>query len=576
MSEDIRRALHDPQPTKTQAPLLSVERRRAAAAFLGRAAALRRAGNIIDSLGALRQAIAADPGDPRAHFDLGLTLLACSRHAEAAAAFQEAVARKPDYAEAYYQLGIALQTTGENDLAIVALRRAGTLQPRLTDAHWRLGCLLQLAGREAESREAFRRGAAAGRHTTLGRVCKARELVLDEKLDAAAAVLERTLARDPDDVEATTLLAHVYTFAGHLEAAVRQYQKAIGLAPDQALPLTSLSQVKRMTEADQPVIERMISLLQRPNLPEPQRMDLHFALGKSHDDLGQYEVAMTHFDAANRIRRRFSGFQREPFQRLVDLTISQCSREFFAERAAVGSNDETPLLILGMPRSGTTLLETIVSSHPQVAAAGEQSFWMDHASVMDRGGPAEVPLDTFARMAGDYLRVLRRFSNTALRITDKMLFSFLWLAMIHTALPKARIIHCRRNPVDTCLSIYFTNFQTRRGFFSDRDDLVFYYRQYQRLMDLWRSVLPSNRLLEVDYEALIADREAETRRLIDFCGLQWNDACLAPEQNQRVVRTASMWQVRQPVYRSSVARWKRYEPWLGGLRELLSPDVIDS
>jgi len=171
-------------------------------------------------------------------------------------------------------------------------------------------------------------------------------------------------------------------------------------------------------------------------------------------------------------------------------------------------------------------------------------------------------------LAEDYLALLRRIGPNALRVTDKNPFNFLWAGLIHQALPNARFIHCRRDPIDTCLSIYFTRFASAQPFAYDRGDLLFYYRQYQRLMAHWQSVLPPDRLLEIDYQELTADPEQQTRRIVAFCGLAWDDGCLAPERNERRVRTASIWQARQPVYRSSVERWRNYQPWLGELAEL--------
>ena len=173
------------------------------------------------------------------------------------------------------------------------------------------------------------------------------------------------------------------------------------------------------------------------------------------------------------------------------------------------------------------------------------------------------------KAAEDYRAFLRQIGPEALRVTDKRPGNFELLWLIRLVLPDARVIHCRRDPVDTCLSIFFANFSARLDYACDRGDLVFYYRQYERLMDHWRRVLPPDRFTEVEYEALIADREAETRRLVAFCGLDWNDACLTPERNGRVVKTASLWQARQPVYETSIGRWRRYEPWLGELKELL-------
>jgi len=178
------------------------------------------------------------------------------------------------------------------------------------------------------------------------------------------------------------------------------------------------------------------------------------------------------------------------------------------------------------------------------------------------------------RLADDYKSLFRRFAPGAARVTDKTPFNFLWIGLIHLVFPKARIIHCRRNPVDTCLSIYFTRFASRQDFAYDRGDLVFYYREYARLMAHWRSVLPQENLLEIDYEALIANRDGAARRMIAFSGLDWDDACLRHEGNRRLIKTASLWQARQPIYKSSIARWRRYEPWLGELRQLLPDEAL--
>ena len=238
-------------------------------------------------------------------------------------------------------------------------------------------------------------------------------------------------------------------------------------------------------------------------------------------------------------------------------------------------DDETPLLIVGMPRSGTTLVEQIVSSHPAIAAGGELPFWPRRPSGPGIAEATSLTPQSAHDLSREYLALLRRIGPHASRVTDKAPFNFHRLGLIHLLLPKARIIHCRRHPVDTCLSMYFLHFSERIEFVSDKGDLAFAYRQYARLMEHWRAVLPPDRLIDVDYENLIADREAVTRRLIAFTGLDWHDACLEPERNERTVTTTSLWQARQPVYTTSVARWRRYEPWLGELRQLLPAADID-
>ncbi len=217
--------------------------------------------------------------------------------------------------------------------------------------------------------------------------------------------------------------------------------------------------------------------------------------------------------------------------------------------------------------------------HPEVGAGGELNFWNERGAAWHRsaaiGSGAEgnetpfLATEFLAKAAADYLAVLRAIASKAARVTDKMPFNFLWAGLIHLAFPRALIIHCRRAAVDTALSIHQTHFHPGLAFPTGGDELVAYFRSYQRITDHWRSVLPADRFLEVDYEDLTSAPEPVIRRIIAACGLAWDDACLRPETNPRAVKTPSKWQTRQPIYRTSVARWRRYEPWLGPLRALV-------
>jgi hypothetical protein len=291
---------------------------------------------------------------------------------------------------------------------------------------------------------------------------------------------------------------------------------------------------------------------------------VHFALGKANDDIGDYPTAIRHFDAANKIRSKYGSFDGVALARRVDRLIAGTPQGFASP--AIGVDDPTPILIVGMPRSGTTLVEQILSSHAAVAAGGELPFWAQRDTVS-----ADLPNitgDDLIVVANDFLAQMRTISPIAARVTDKMPFNFGLLGAIHRILPRATLIHCRRHPIDTCLSIYTTSFESSFDFASDRRSLVAYYRQYERLMAHWREVLPPARLFEVDYETLVSNPEPQTRQLVAACGLEWDDACLSPHLNKRSVTTASLWQARQPIYKSSVERWRRYEPWLGELRRL--------
>jgi tetratricopeptide (TPR) repeat protein len=386
----------------------------------------------------------------------------------------------------------------------------------------------------------------------------------------AEAQLGALIARDASNSEAHLVLANLLSEEGRLDEAATHFERSLALAPWQTTAYQGLVSSRRLGESDRPLTARIVARLEGGDLAPRQRMMLHFAAGKGLDDLKDYAGAMAQFDAANAIRHTLAPFDRRQCAARVDRLIARFTREFFAANAGLGAGDETPLLVLGMPRSGTTLIERIVSSHPRVSGGGELVYWDAHApALMD--APLEELAGASAEIRAGYLSVLRAVGPDAagaLRVTDKMPFNFQWVGLVHLFFPKARLVHCVRDPIDTCLSVYMTYFAKDWGFASTRGDLVFYYRQYRRLMDHWRSVLPADRLLEVGYEEATAAPEETARQLIAFAGLEWDAACLAPERNRDAVRTANKWEARQPVYRSSVERWRKYEAWLGELGEL--------
>ena len=361
----------------------------------------------------------------------------------------------------------------------------------------------------------------------------------------------------------------VMSWAGRFEEATRLLEQAVAHEPERAQSWFDLVHTKRITEAERSWIDRMTSALRIPHRIDNECSMLHFALGKALDDLGEYDAAFQHFEEGNRIEHHANPFDQAAFAGAVDIIISTFTSEFFIRHAGLSGASSLPLLVLGMPRSGTTLVEQIISAHPAVSGAGELPFWTRKAQALFHTWAGPHKPDQVRRLTQEYLTLLRKSGPRAARITDKTPVNFLWLGLIHLALSRPRIIHCQRHPVDVCLSIYFTRFAGPHDFAYDRGDLVFYYRQYERLMTHWRTVLPPDCLFDVQYQLLVADHEALTRRLVAFCGLEWNDACLSPEQNKRAITTASVWQARQPVYRSSVDRWRHYEPWLGELRELM-------
>ena len=528
-----------------------------------------RAGRPADAIAPLRDATLREPFNADIQHDLGLACLEVGDVAESIAAFQRAVAINPRYTDAYFRLGIALEKQGNLRAAIVAYHRATQLLPSLTEAWFRAGALVYTMGHLDEAIGCFRRAAETGGKTAFGRLGKARALLTAERNQEAELVLRQTLARDPGNAIAHDLLGNLLSEYGRFDEARECFQRAIGLAPLLAGSYYDFVRCRRVTSDDDGLLQRMGAALATPGLEAAQRLRLHLAIGKAADDLGDYALAMQHFDAADDVRRGFGSFDSAAFSTEIDRMIGRCTPELIARAPELGSSHATPVLIIGMPRSGTTLVEQIVSMHPEVGAGGELNFWNERGAAWHRTGAAGNEMPFLAKAAADYLGVLRAIAPKAARVTDKMPFNFLWAGLIHLAFPRSVIIHCRRSAVDTALSIHQTHFNPGLAFPTGGTELVAYFRCYQRVTDHWRRVLPADRFIEVDYEELTREPEPIIRRLIAASGLTWHDACLRHERNPRAVKTPSKWQTRQPIYRTSVARWRRYEPWLGLLRALV-------
>ncbi len=513
------------------------------------------------------------PANPIIHHDLGLACLEVGRVSDAIVALQGAVAANPRYADGHFRLGIAREKLGDIGGAIVAYDRATELSPTLTEAWFRAGALVYTLGHRDAAIGCFRRAAQTGGKSSFGRLGKARALLTEDRDSEAEKVLRETLALDPANAMAHDLLGNLLSESGRFDAARESFQRAVVLAPLLAGSYYDLVRCRPVTIEDHALIHRMEGALATPGLEAAQHLRLHLALGKAADDLADYAKAMRHFDAADAVRRRSVPFDSAAFSLETERLIARCTPELIARAATLGSSDATPVLIVGMPRSGTTLIEQILSSHPAVGAGGELNFWNERGAAWHGLGGAGDEASFLGKAATDYLGQLRAIAPRAVRVTDKMPFNFLWAGLIHLTFPRAVIIHCRRTAVDTALSIHQTHFHPGLAFPTGGADLVTYFRCYQRLTDHWRRVLPADRFIEVQYEDLTESPEPAIRRIIEAAGVSWHEACLHPERNPRVVKTPSKWQTRQPINRNSVARWRRYEPWLGPLRALADDEV---
>ena len=535
-------------------------------ALLAQAAQLVREDRAAEALPPLRQAASLEPLNAAIHNDLGVICLQAGLLAEAVAAFQAALAADPRFAPASLRLGLALQAQGHADAALAAYRHATRLRPALAEARFRAGALLESLGRTGDAIAAFRRASASAPKTALGRLSNARALLAEDRHGEAERALRQLLARQPDHAAANEMLGTVLADAGRFEEARDCYARAIGGAPLLAGSYYELVRCRRIAADDADLLARMRAAVAAPGLPAEARLRVHLALGKAADDLDDPEAAMRHFDAADALRAGLGSFDLAAFEARIDRLMARFTPDSFARLAGAGSSDATPVLIVGLPRSGTTLVEQILSCHPDIHPAGELPFWTERGALWERaGGEASF----LANAASDYGSLLHRLAPNAARVVDKMPLNVLWAGLIHTAMPRATIIHCRRDPADTALSIHRTYLNPAIAFPTGGAALVGAIRAVERLAAHWRAVLPRDRFFEVGYERLAGDPEPEIARLVAACGLPWNACCLRPELNGRIVRTPSKWQVRQPISGGSVAAWRRYEPWLGPLRALL-------
>ncbi|MGE5157174.1 MAG: tetratricopeptide repeat-containing sulfotransferase family protein [Gemmatimonas sp.] len=533
---------------------------------------LRENGDLAGASNELDLALQLQPDNAEAHNDLGLIHLAESRFQQAADCFATALRLDPASGLTHYNMALALEALGSFAAAIEHYEEATRLRPSMAEAHSKFGLLLDEEGRRQRAIECFRTAAALRPGTAFALLCEARIAGLLGDDSRSEELVRRAIPLQPGKGDAHAMLGNILMQQGRFEEAAASFDLANALNAHDIVGPVGLVDVKRLSETDRPLINQLEHKLRNPAMTAHEAVLVHFALGKAYDDLGEYGRAIDHIDQANSLKKRVRNkhYDANAHAGLVDRLIRRFTPEFFAGNRDMAHEWNVPVLIVGMPRSGTTLVEQILSSHPDVAAGGELTFWPDHAVEfgVDRNGRIDP---AWMRSVQDgYQAKLTQISATAQRVTDKLPQNFHNLGLLHAAFPNARVVHCRRDPVDNCLSVYFNNFANGMDFSFDRDWIVDYYQQYARLAEHWRNVLPASFLLEISYEELVGAPEPVIRRIIAFCGLEWTDACLRPEQNQRIIKTASLWQARQPIYGTSVSRWSRYESWLGAFDRLLS------
>jgi len=519
--------------------------------------------------------------------NLALLRLQQGRPDDALKLVRKALYLKPNSAEAHNTAGLTLAALNRHDEAITHYRKSVAIKPDFADAHCNLGSSLSARNRNAEAVECYQKALAIGPdraavHTNLGNTLRA-----SNRYEEAIASYQRALALNPDEestAKAYGNLGQALRELGRIEEAQATLEKAVPFASGKGEIYMNLADCLWFTPGNSHLAAMEALARDMASLPKKQQTYLHFALAKAYTDLGQHEQAIGHLHEGNAQMRREIDYNQRKVLDLFDRIQSVFTIEMMRSRAGLGDQSALPIFVLGMPRSGTTLVEQILASHPNVFGAGELPELDDAVTKLvgsEVGGGRLVfpelipvwPAENLSQLARDYVRRLKEIAPTATRVVDKMPANFRFVGLIHLLLPNARIIHTRRDPVDTCLSCYSKLFSGDQPYTYDLGELGRYYRAYEKLMGHWRNVLSEGVMLDVQYEEVVADLEGQARRIVTHCGLDWHDACLAFHKAERPIRTASATQVRKPIYRSSIGRWRPYAHLLRPLLEALDIDV---
>lgn len=534
--------------------------------------ALRGSGNTEAAADCYRRAIELDPDFADTHSNLGSVLAELGELNAAKIKFEQAIAIDPAHSDAYNGLGNVLSEQEEYKQAVAAYSNAIKINPGHRDAYNGMGNIFNKLEKRERAIELYRKAIEIDPNHTEAYNGLGSALSGMGEMDDAIAAFRKSIEINPGSKDAHFGMGNALTHMGEIEDAIASYRRAIEIFPGYAAAYRAISRNKEFTEFDDDV--RAMELLNADeSITEQQEIHLAFGLGKAYEDLGKYAESMEYILNANRLNRASFSYSLSRAQDHFSNIKAVFSAEFFSARKGCGYLDSTPIFILGMPRSGTSLAEQILASHPGVFGAGELSILSDMVRNMEPGSSsseypvcvADLNTIAFEDLGQKYIAKLRQHSADSKFITDKMPHNFLHIGFIHTILPNAKIICCTRDPMDNCLSIFKNYFTTGHYYSYDLQELGQYYNLYLDLLAHWKNTLPGF-IYDLNYEALISDQENQTRKLLEYCNLPWDDACLQFHQTRRKVGTASKAQVRQPIYKDSVKLWKRYEAQLEPLR----------
>jgi tetratricopeptide (TPR) repeat protein len=494
-------------------------------------------GAYLEAINIFSDLLQLDPRHAIALNNIGTAHSKLSRYQEAENYFRSAIKVRPDFVDAYNNLGMVLRWQGYFVDSESSLRRALKLNPSQMDARINLGITLAMLNRFREATGHFK----------------------------------KVLKFWPRNAEALFGMGQIAGMEGRFDESEKFLKRALEVNPKMPAAWAALSGLRKMTPSDDAWL-RSAEEIAASGITPMEAATLHFAMGKYYDDIGQFGQAFKSFRGANELLKPITeSYDREARTTFVDNMIRLHSREDIAAVRGGTSASMKPVFVVGMMRSGTSLTEQIIASHPMAKGAGELEYWStvmrDHEAAILQG---RFLIDEPAKkvVAETYLRALESVSGTALRVVDKAPVNSDHLGIIHSIFPNARIIYMQRDPIDACLSCYFQNFSLAQTFTLDLSDMAHYYQEHHRLVNHWRTVLPQGTILDVPYEELVADQEGWTRKILDFIELEWDARCLDFQATERPIVTASFWQARQKIFKTSVQRWRNYEKFVTPLLAL--------
>ena len=548
-------------------------------AYFNRGNALQYLGRYEDAAASFRKALILRPNHANTCVNLGNVLTKLGRHDEALSNYIKALNLKPGDAGIANNLGLSLKALGRYKEALNYFSTAISAQPGYADAHFNRALTLQQMGRSEEALAGSEKVIAlqpehAEAHSLRGQI-----LQNMERYEEALASYQTALAINPEHVGTLTHLGVLQMEQGRSAEAIESFTQALEVDPECAVACHNLAMLGHYAK-DPQACEKMQSLYgRRDNLAYDDQIYLGFAMGKAMEDAGRYDEAFAAYEEGNRLCHQQHPVDEEGAGKFLEDSISFFTADLIgrcrdiADRLATADDKRTPIFIVGMPRSGTTLIEQILSAHPQVFGAGELKVFDEVTQGLQlpvHNAPEwDAAVAHLSRLGQSYQDKVWQYAPKATYITDKLPGNFMHLGLIHMMLPRAKIIHAMRDPMDSCFSCYTHRFRETHDYAYDLGSLGRYYQRYAKLMRHWHQVLPQGSILDVGYESVVADPEREVRRLLEYLGLPWDEACLRFYDNQRTVKTASLNQVRRPIYSSSVARWKHFENHLKPLIEIV-------